>query len=251
MDYDDVLFDVKEMLGYATKIGVLTGAGISTDSGIPDFRGPQGIWTLNPDAEKLSTLGNYLKSKELREEAWRRDIWNLGGVEPNAGHKALVRAHEKGILLGVSTQNIDGLHQAAGLPEDKVFEIHGSYRRFECARCKRPQDETRVLQELTIGNFDPRCEEPQCNSPVKRSVIYFGEDLPKPIWDKSVAMAMKCDLFFCIGTSLGVYPANTLPDIAASMGAPVVIINAGPTDGDHLTRLLLRGSISEVLDELF
>jgi NAD-dependent deacetylase len=230
----------------AERIVVLTGAGISTDSGIPDFRGPQGVWTRDPDAEKQSTLEHYVSDPAVRERAWRSRLdhgaWT---AEPNAGHVALVDLERRGKLALIVTQNIDGLHQAAGSDPDRVVEIHGTVRETACLACgdRRPMPET--LDRVRAGEADPPCL--VCGGMLKSATISFGQQLVDADVDRAFDAAAICDLLLAVGSTLQVFPAANVVPIAARAGAPVVIVNAEPTGMDHLARVVVSGSISEVL----
>jgi NAD-dependent deacetylase len=228
---------------------VLTGAGISTDSGIPDFRGPNGVWTKNPAAEKLSTLSDYVADPDVRRRAWRsrreHPAWQ---AKPNDGHRALATLEHTGRLVAIVTQNIDGLHQKAGSAPDKVIEIHGTMHEVECLSCAR---RTRMSDELTrvlAGEEDPPCE--VCGGILKSATISFGQALVPAVIRAAVTAAERCDVFLAIGTSLTVHPAAGLCDVAADAGAQLVIINAQPTPYDSVAAVVLREPISSVLPGL-
>jgi NAD-dependent deacetylase len=233
-------------LSGARRICVLTGAGISTDSGIPDYRGPQGVWTRDPDAEKLVTLSWYLADPEIRRRSWlmRRDL-QAAAVRPNAGHQALVDLERQGRLRALLTQNIDGLHQAAGSSPGVVLELHGTVHAVECTDCG---DRTRMddaLARVAAGEPDPACR--VCGGVLKSATVYFGQALDAAVLDAAGEAAADCDVFLAVGTSLGVYPAAGLVDVAAAHGARVVVVNGEPTPYDGLADLVVRTPISQAL----
>lgn len=232
----------------ARRIAVLTGAGISTDSGIPDFRGPDGIWTRDPDAEKYSSIEHYLADPELRERAWRYRMTNPAwSAQPNAGHRALVELEGSGRLELLVTQNIDGLHLAAGTDPERLVEVHGSIRGARCVHCDWRGPTQEVLDRVRAGEADPPCA--VCGSILKTSTVFFGEALDEDDLDRAFAAASTCDLLLCVGTTLQVYPVAGMVPMALRRSVPVVVVNAGATPFDD-EALVVRGSISEVLPEL-
>ena len=233
----------------ASPIVVLTGAGISTESGIPDFRGPQGIWTRDPNAERLSNIGYYVADAGVRREAWRRRLvhpaWK---ARPNAGHEALARLEQAGHLDMLITQNIDGLHAAAGNSPERVVEIHGSLRESVCLRCgdRRPMSST--LDRVRAGDDDPACL--VCGGILKSATISFGQNLDPAVLARAEEEAARCALFLAVGTSLTVYPAARLPELALDAGARLVIMNAESTPLDTRAHAVVRGRIGELLPRL-
>ena len=239
--------DVPGWLREARRICVLTGAGISTESGIPDFRGPDGVWTRDPDAEKLVTLSYYLRDPEIRRRSWQLRSGLAGAhVVPNAGHTALADLERQGRLRALLTQNIDGLHQAAG--STGVLELHGSLREVVCTACGHRMPIGEVLARLDAGDPDPAC--PVCGGVLKTATVYFGEALDGDVLDAAAQAAADCDVFAAVGTSLGVHPAAGLVEIAAAHGARVVVVNAEPTPYDGLADLVVREPIGAVLPAL-
>jgi NAD-dependent deacetylase len=233
----------------AGRITVLTGAGISTDSGIPDFRGPQGVWTKNPAAEKTSTLSHYLSDPEVRELSWQQRLRSPAWTaEPNAGHRALVSLEKQGRLQAVITQNIDELHQKAGNDPDRVLELHGTMHRVVCWRCGEEGPMLPVLDRVRAGEADPPCR--SCGGVLKSATISFGQNLDPRIVRRAELAAISCDVFLAVGSTLGVYPAAGLVPLAHESGAQIVIVNAQPTPFDHLAAAVVRGSISDVLPVL-
>lgn len=242
---DDVS-TVAAWIDEARAITVLTGAGISTDSGIPDFRGPNGVWTKNPAAEKQATLQNYLADRSVRVAAWRaRMDHRAWGAEPNVGHRALVTLERRHKLVSLLTQNVDGLHHEAGSDPDKVIEVHGTIREVACLECDYRDDMSAALDRIRLGEEDPPC--PECEGILKSATISFGQQLvPRDLLKAQIA-AENCDLMLAVGTTLAVYPIAAVVPAAKSAGARVVIINAEATEMDHLADMVLRKSISEVL----
>jgi NAD-dependent deacetylase len=240
---------LRQWLPDAGAITVLTGAGISTDSGIPDFRGPQGVWTRDPAAEALSTIGAYLADPDVRRRAWRARLEHAAwDAEPNAGHRALVELERAGRLRALITQNIDGLHQRAGSSGGKVIEIHGTMRDAECLACGLVTPMPEVLARVEAGEEDPPCGD--CGGVQKSATISFGQALKRDVLDAAVAAARSCDLFLAVGTSLTVQPAAGLCLEAVRTGARLVIINAEPTPYDGIADAVLRRPIGESLPRL-
>ena len=235
-------------LAGAARIAVLTGAGISTDSGIPDFRGPNGVWTRDPEAEKYSTIGHYMSDPELRVRAWQWRMTNPAWTAvPNAGHRALVDLERSGRLDLLVTQNIDGLHLAAGNDPDRVVEVHGSIRSARCVRGDWSGPTTEVLDRVRAGEPDPPCT--LCGGILKTSTVFFGESLDEDDLDRAFGAADRCDLLLCVGSTLQVYPVARMVPLALRRGVPVVVVNAGETPFDD-EAIVVRGSISEVLPGL-
>ena len=246
--------DVEEIAVWVRAAGpagvtVLTGAGISTESGIPDFRGPDGVFTRDPGAQRLFDLDSYLADPQVRVAAWRRrrehPAWS---ARPNAGHRALVDLERSGRLATVVTQNIDGLHQRAGQDPRLVVEIHGSLLEVECLSCgwRGPTEET--LARVAAGEADPRCL--VCGGILKTATISFGQALRPEVLAAAVQAARGRDLFLAVGTSLTVRPAASLVDVAVGAGARLVVVNAEPTPYDGVAAACLRGPIGEVLPAL-
>jgi NAD-dependent deacetylase len=233
----------------ASHVVVLTGAGISTESGIPDFRGPNGVWTKDPSAEKTATLQYYMSDPEVRTRAWqnrlRSEMWN---AEPNDAHRALVDLERKNALHALVTQNVDGLHHAAGQSPAIVVEIHGNVREAKCMSCdwRGPMAET--LSRVRAGEADPACE--HCNGILKSATISFGEDLVPDDLVRAQRAASHADVFLALGTSLVVYPAAALPDLARRAGARLAIVNAEPTPFDDLADIVSRDRLGMWLPAL-
>jgi NAD-dependent deacetylase len=230
----------------ASKVVVLTGAGISTDSGIPDFRGPQGMWTKNPGAEKLSDLRYYMTDRQIRLEAWRARLDSpIWVAEPNPGHLALAEMERKGHLDLLVTQNVDGLHLKAGNSRDRLVEIHGTAHEVMCMECDERAPMERALARVRSGEEDPPCR--TCGGILKSATISFGQMLVPEDIHRVEAAASSCDLFLSVGSSLTVYPVAELPAIALRAGARLVIMNEEPTPYDAHADAVFRGRISEVL----
>jgi NAD-dependent deacetylase len=240
---------VRRWIDAATRIVALTGAGISTDSGIPDFRGPQGVWTRDPGAEKLATLQHYLADPEVRKRAWRNRLespaWE---AKPNAGHLALAALERRGTLHTLITQNVDGLHLMAGSSPERVIEIHGTLRRVACLACGERAPTERVLARVRAGEEDPSCR--TCGGILKTATISFGQGLVAEDLAQAERAARSCDLMLAVGTKLSVWPIAGVVPVAKEAGARVVILNAEPTEMDALADAVLRGSISELLPRL-
>lgn len=206
------------LLARARQVTVLTGAGVSTDSGIPDFRGPQGVWTRNPEAERLSTLQAYRDDPQVRRESWRQraahPVWT---ARPGPAHDALVELERSGRLLALLTQNIDELHQAAGSSPDLVVELHGTVHRTECLSCGVRAPMAEALERVAAGEQDPPC--PHCGGVLKSATISFGQALDTRVLLRARAAAENCDVLLAVGTSLGVHRAAGLVDVAAVVGA--------------------------------
>lgn len=245
----DDLASARKVLESAERVVALTGAGISTDSGIPDFRGPQGVWTKNPKAERMSNIEYYVNDPEVRRLAWQSRLdspaWT---AEPNAGHRALVDLERAGRLRAIVTQNIDGLHQKAGSSPELVHEAHGNIHQSICLSCgdRRPMPET--LQRVRNGEEDPPCE--ICGGILKSATISFGQNLDPEVISAAEEAALDADLLLAIGTTLTVYPVAGLVPLAKRRGAAVVIVNRDPTPYDDIADAVVRGSISEVLPAL-
>lgn len=233
----------------ARAIVVLTGAGMSTESGIPDFRGPNGVWTKNPAAEKTATLQHYVADPEVRKAAWQHRLHSaMWQAEPNAGHVALADLERVANLHTLVTQNIDGLHHAAGSDPARIVEIHGTVHLAKCLRCgwRGPMAET--LERVRAGEEDPECL--ACGGMLKSATISFGENLVPEDLARAQQAAEDADLFVALGTSLGVYPAAALPEIALSRGARLVIVNAQETPFDAYADAVSRANLVEILPAL-
>jgi NAD-dependent deacetylase len=233
----------------AERVVALTGAGISTDSGIPDFRGPQGVWTLNPKAERMSDIRYYVSDPEVRTLSWQSRLAHPAWTaEPNAGHRALVTLERRNKLLALVTQNIDGLHQRAGNSPELVIEVHGTLHHAVCLGCGWKGRMKEVLDRVRAGEADPPCT--RCGGILKSDTISFGQPLVPHVIDRAMQAASQTDCLIAVGTSLQVYPiASALPSAKAA-GASLIIVNAQPTPFDDIADVMLDGSISEVLPVL-
>jgi NAD-dependent deacetylase len=239
----------RQLLAGARAVTVLTGAGISTESGIPDFRGPQGVWTRNPGAERTATLQYYLADPEVRRQSWRNRLdspaWS---AQPNAAHRALVGLERDGVLVALVTQNIDELHQRAGSDPDLVIEVHGTMRWCVCWQCGDRQPMDPVLDRVRAGEDDPACA--HCGGILKSATISFGQDLETEVLRRAELAAQSCDLLVALGTSLVVYPAAALVPLAKRAGARVIIANAEPTPYDEIADVVLRSPLGELIPAL-
>jgi NAD-dependent protein deacetylase/lipoamidase len=245
---DDLVDTVRSWIDASERVVALTGAGISTDSGIPDFRGPKGLWTRNPQAEKMATLQHYLADPEVRRRAWRMRIELGWEAPPNAGHAALVALERRGKLHTLITQNVDGLHQKAGTSPERVVEIHGTLQEVVCMDCGERGPMQPVLDRVRAGEEDPPCR--ACGGILKSATISFGQSLVREDLERAERAAGQCDLLLAVGTSLAVYPIAGVVPVAKRSGARVVIVNGEPTEMDDLADAVLRGSISELLPRL-
>jgi|SRR5688572_7525190 len=248
-DLERQVTQVQGWIDAARRVVALTGAGISTESGIPDFRGPQGVWTKNPEAEKQATIQHYVADREVRKRAWRSRLdspaWT---AQPNAGHRALVALEQRGKLDTLITQNVDGLHQAAGSSRERVVEVHGTWREVNCLSCGERAPMERALARVRAGEDDPPCR--TCGGILKSATISFGQGLVPEDIARAQRAARECDLMLAIGTKLSVWPVAGVVPVAKDAGARVVILNAEPTDMDGLADAVLRGPIGEILPRL-
>jgi len=242
----DPVATVRRWVDAARRVVVLTGAGISTESGIPDFRGPQGVWTRNPQAEKQSTLQHYLADPEVRKAAWRSRLAHPAWTaQPGRGHLALVALERRGRLHALITQNIDELHRIAGNSPARTIEVHGTMRRVVCWGCGDRMPMQEVLARVRAGEDDPAC--PRCGGILKSDTISFGQALVPEVIDRALAAAGEADLLLAVGTTLQVYPVAGMVPLAKEAGARVVIVNDQPTALDALADAVLRGPIGELL----
>ena len=240
---------VRQWMRSSTRVVALTGAGISTESGVPDFRGPKGVWTLNPKAEKLSHIDSYMSDPEVRKLSWQQRLVHPAfQAEPNAGHHALVSLERMGRLHALITQNIDGLHQRAGNTAEKVIEVHGTVHQVMCMTCGMRAPMQTALDRVRAGEEDPPCRD--CGGILKSATISFGQPLVPEVIDRAMRAASETDLFLAIGSTLQVYPvAGAVPRAKASR-ARLVIVNAEPTQFDDIADAVIRRQIGEVLTEI-
>ena len=239
----------RDLVARSSRILALTGAGLSTASGIPDFRGPQGRWTQDPDAERISTLSYYLADEDVRRKAWRaRADAALWAASPNPGHLALVDLEREGKLAGIVTQNTDGLHLLAGSSPAIVHEVHGNARTWRCEDCGGTGPMTDMVARVRAGDDDPRC--PVCDGITRATVILFEEMLDASVLDAAVKLAEQADLVLAIWTTLTVHPVAGLVPYAFGHSARVVILNNQETPYDYLADAVLREPIEEALPRL-
>ncbi len=240
----------RDLLAQAGRVVVLTGAGISTDSRIPDFRGPNGVWTKNPQAEKQATLQNYVADADVRRQSWRNRLDSpMWAAEPNPGHYALLALERDRKLDLLITQNVDGLHQDAGSRPERIVEVHGTARQVGCLECSYEAPMQEALDRVRGGEDDPHC--PECGGILKSSTISFGQSLVAEDLQRAQEAAEECDLLLAVGTTLAVYPIANVVPVAKHHGARVVIVNGSPTEMDGLADVVVNGSISDILPLLF
>ena len=249
-DTQSTLIDViRSWIDAAERIVALTGAGISTESGIPDFRGPRGVWTLNRGAERTANLQYYMSDPAVRRSAWRRRLESsFNERQPNAGHRALVWLEQRGKLHALLTQNIDRLHHKAGSTPEKIVELHGNALEVVCMSCDDRAPMERALARVRAGEEDPPCR--SCGGILKSATISFGQNLVAADLRRAERAAASCDLMLAIGSTLSVFPAAAVVPVARSAGARVVIVNAEPTEMDELADAVVRAQIGEILPVL-
>jgi NAD-dependent deacetylase len=246
---DDGIEAVRRWVDDARRVVVLTGAGISTESGIPDFRGPQGVWTKNPQAEKLSNIHYYMSDPEVRKAAWQSRLQHPAWTaQPNAGHYALAALEKRGKLHALITQNIDELHQLAGNSPDKVIEVHGTVRKVVCMACGTTAPMQEALERVRTGEQDPPCRD--CGGILKSATISFGQNLVPEVIERAMRSAGEADVFFAIGTSLQVYPIAGAVEVASRAVAKIVILNAQETPFDAIADAVFREPIGTMLPQL-
>ena len=240
---DDLIEQGAQMINEAQKILVFSGAGLSTESGIPDFRSPGGLW------EKYDPSDFYyqkiLSDERARTKYWEmiKDVYGiLQKAEPNDAHKAIKTLEDKGKLLGVVTQNIDGLHHDAGNSADKIIEIHGTVATISCLSCGKQSSKKEIIKRLDSGETVPYCND--CSGILKPDSISFGQAMPEHAMSQAITHARDCELCIVLGSSLMVYPAASIPEIAIQGQAKVMVINREPTSIDRYSDLVIRGSVS-------
>jgi NAD-dependent deacetylase len=242
----DAVTDARRWVDESARVVVLTGAGISTESGIPDFRGPQGVWTKDPKAEKLSNIHYYMADPDVRKLAWQGRLAHPAWTAvPNVGHRALVELERRGKLHALVTQNIDGLHQRAGNSPDRVVEVHGTVHDVVCMKCGWRGPMKGALDRVEAGEQDPACLE--CGGILKSATISFGQPLVPEVIDRAMKVATEADVFMAIGTSLQVYPVAGMVPLASNAGARIIIVNAQRTQFDDIADAVISTPIGEVL----
>ncbi len=245
MDYIETLAD---MIINSDRVVVFTGAGFSTESGVRDFRGPQGMWSQFDPGEL--NLQNFLQSEEIREKYWQvhRMFWEaVKDGKPNKGHDAVTELDKMGKLDCVITQNTDGMHQKAGTPDKKVLELHGTMHFVDCLSCHKRYPRDYAHEKMLAGQKVPRCS---CGGILKPATVAYGQSLPEDVVEESIRRSGACDLFLVAGSSLVVYPAAQMPVLAKQAGAKLVIINIGETPHDYMADLLIGEKTGETLDKV-
>ncbi len=238
-----------DLVASSTFCVALTGAGISTESGIPDFRGPQGVWTKDPDAARLSNIQAYVSDPEVRRRAWQLRLEHPAWTaQPNEGHLALAEMQKLGVVSMLVTQNIDGLHLAAGSPPDNTVEIHGTIVEVACLSCGDRGPMATALDRVRAGKHDPPCL--LCGGLLKSATVSFGQNLDPSDVERSTAAAVSCDVFVAVGTSLTVYPVAELPSLAIDSGASLIVINAEPTPFDDRAETVIRAPAGRTLSAI-
>lgn len=237
---------LRGLLDEKRRVVIFTGAGISTESGIPDFRSPGGIWTKYQPID----FSDFVRSEEMRRESWRRRIAlgpTFSTAKPNRGHRAVAELVRRGRATGVITQNIDNLHQVSGIPDELVVELHGNGTYAACLSCAERYELEPILKNFAHDETLPECA--SCGGIIKTATISFGQMMPEGPMARAEALSLDCDLFIVLGSSLVVYPAAGFPLLAQRAGAALVIINREPTDQDGHADLVIRGGIGEVMGE--
>jgi NAD-dependent deacetylase len=238
--------ELARAIAASDRVVVMTGAGVSTASGIPDYRGPQGVWTADPGAEARATITSYVADEQVRRSTWqRRATGPVVGAVPNAAHDALVELERRGYLDAVITQNIDGLHQQAGNDPDRVIEVHGNVHGARCLTCGWTGPMASVLARVREGEADPRCD--VCGGVLTSTTVSFGESLDPAVLQRAHEATVGCDLFLAVGTSLVVHPVGLLPRTALRAGATLAIVNRGDTPYDDEAAITIAGEAGETL----
>jgi NAD-dependent deacetylase len=243
---DDTIADLKELIADSKRAVIFTGAGISTESGIPDFRSPGGIWTKNQPIQ----FQDFMASEDARRETWRRKIETdkvMLQAKPNKGHLAIAKLMHRGMVQHLITQNIDGLHQMGGAPAERVIELHGNATYAACVTCGERFDLEPIKRAFSADGTLPVCD---CGGPVKTATISFGQQMPQEPMQRAGEAANTCDLFIAVGSSLVVYPAAGFPLIAKQAGARLVIINRDPTEQDQFADLVINAEIGPTLSKV-
>ncbi|MCB1692497.1 MAG: Sir2 family NAD-dependent protein deacetylase [Pseudomonadales bacterium] len=244
---DQDLARFRRLIAESERIVAFTGAGISTESGIPDFRGPNGVW------KKVQPIdfNDFIRSEDIRRESWRRRFSGdsrMSTAEPNAGHLAVAALHRMGKLTCVITQNVDGLHQKSGVPADQVIELHGNANYATCLECSRRYEMDEVRRMFLPDETVPYCVD--CGGIIKTATISFGQAMPVIEMQRAEQAVTDCDLFIVMGSSLVVYPAAAFPRVAKGNGARLAIVNNDPTDLDPLCDIVLHRPIGETMSRV-
>ena len=235
---------MRELIAASNSIAVFTGAGISTESGIPDFRSPGGVW----DKYQPIYFDDFMRSEDMRRESWRRKVHSdrvITEAKPNSGHVAVATLAKRGKVNAVITQNIDNLHQASGITDEQVIELHGNSTYARCLDCDKRYELQPIFSAFADSETLPICEE--CHGIIKTATISFGQPMPEMAMLRAQAATEVCDLFLVLGSSLSVYPAAGFPEYAARLGTPLVIINRDPTGLDHLAQIVIHDEIGKTL----
>jgi NAD-dependent deacetylase len=235
---------LKDIIDSSKRIVIFTGAGISTESGIPDFRSPGGIWTKYQPID----FSDFMASAEMRRESWRRKFATestIAKATPNRGHRAVAELVHRNQCHAVITQNVDNLHQVSGVPDDRIIELHGNATYAACLDCGQRQDLPTIREIFNNDETLPVCD--RCEGIIKTATISFGQPMPEAEMERAQLATLECDLFIVIGSSLVVYPAAGFPLMAKQRGANLVIINRDPTDQDGAADLVLNEEIGETL----
>jgi NAD-dependent deacetylase len=249
MNSDPSVETIAGWIRNAKRVVALSGAGISTESGIPDFRGPQGLWTKNPEAMRLSDIRYYVSDRDVRVRAWKTRLeFRPGRFSPNAGHLALADLEHKGKLETLVTQNVDGLHLAAGTSPEILIEVHGHVREVVCLECGERAPMEKALARVEGGEEDPPCR--TCGGILKSATISFGQPLVEDDIDRALQAAKSCDLLLAVGTTLEVTPVAYMPEYALRSAARLVIINDAPTQFDDFADAVKRERIGEILPRI-
>lgn len=247
-ELEELIEETVELIVSSKKLVVFTGAGVSTESGIPDFRSPGGIWSkFNPDD---FTYQKFLKDPEVRKRQWQMFSMfrMIDLVQPNPAHYAIAELDKLGKLDCVITQNVDGLHQKAGVPEEKVIELHGTTKWVKCLGCGKRYPMSEIANRLEAGVEDPVCDD--CGGILKRATISFGEPMPVKETSEAERRSRECDLMIVVGSSLVVYPAAYMPIYATESGAKLVIINVGTTSMDRFANVCINEKAGEVMSKI-
>ena len=250
---EELISKTAELIIKSRHAVALTGAGMSTESGIPDFRGPNGIWTKNPKAEQQA-YESYFKFQQNPRQYWIERLtgtsWinELTKAQPNPGHLALAELEKMSLLKSVITQNIDNLHQKAGNSPEKVFELHGSMHWAVCLTCHHRYPLPEIREKLNLASGAPLCE--KCSGILKPDVVFFGESLPPVVLSEAIRHSRECDLLIAVGSSLVVYPAAYMPVYAKEAGARVVIVNLTATSYDMMADEVINGKAGEVMSAI-